>query len=206
MSERELRCPRCRYQLRGLSSPRCPECGLVFPPDAWAAGVLREHVPLHLDACDLGQPHAILLGGLADLWRCLQLPWVLRRAAVAGSWRRGLLTLVVGLGWLYALACGGLGLLAWSSGQLSPRWALTDAALRLAPPIILSGAVLGFLVGLALAQRRALRVIRLERAGRLRIAALATLWFAIRWTVINLVSAALFGDVFWGPLRLPVVP
>ena len=27
--DRDVKCPRCRYHLRGVPGPRCPECGLV---------------------------------------------------------------------------------------------------------------------------------------------------------------------------------
>lgn len=45
IDEHDARCPRCRYQLRGVRSKRCPECGedLVLQRcdefDWWAAGV-----------------------------------------------------------------------------------------------------------------------------------------------------------------------
>lgn len=28
--DRDVKCPRCRYHLRGVPGPRCPECGLVI--------------------------------------------------------------------------------------------------------------------------------------------------------------------------------
>lgn len=28
--DRDARCPRCRYHLRGVPGPRCPECGLII--------------------------------------------------------------------------------------------------------------------------------------------------------------------------------
>lgn len=28
--DRDAKCPRCRYHLRGVPGPRCPECGLVI--------------------------------------------------------------------------------------------------------------------------------------------------------------------------------
>lgn len=40
---RDVQCPLCGYNLRGLAEPRCPECGYGF---AWA-DVLREDRPRH---------------------------------------------------------------------------------------------------------------------------------------------------------------
>jgi hypothetical protein len=53
-AEWRLRCPACDYDLTGLSTRRCPECGRIFDPHAiWvehkrrAAGVGR-HVPAYV--------------------------------------------------------------------------------------------------------------------------------------------------------------
>jgi hypothetical protein len=35
---RNGRCPNCNYLLKGLSSPRCPECGTEFDPDQLGDG------------------------------------------------------------------------------------------------------------------------------------------------------------------------
>jgi hypothetical protein len=44
---RELRCPRCEYDVRMLPKPRCPECGLEFAwTDILAAAELRQRTPL----------------------------------------------------------------------------------------------------------------------------------------------------------------
>jgi len=38
-----LRCPACDYNLTGLSTRRCPECGRIFDPHAiWVANKHRE--------------------------------------------------------------------------------------------------------------------------------------------------------------------
>src|SRR5262245_6542307 len=36
MSARASRCPVCRYDLTGLTQPRCPECGQTFSAAEWA--------------------------------------------------------------------------------------------------------------------------------------------------------------------------
>ena len=68
--DRDLPCPQCRYNLRTLHTPRCPECGLVY---YWEE-VLRVECPrcgkrlTHQDrsdcaACGLDLNWAVMLGG-----------------------------------------------------------------------------------------------------------------------------------------------
>lgn len=38
--DRDIPCPSCEYNLRGIAEPRCPECGQAFDP----AAVLAEHL------------------------------------------------------------------------------------------------------------------------------------------------------------------
>src|SRR5271156_6201527 len=48
---RDIVCPLCDYNLRGLSEPRCPECGYRFAwphllnPERWQHPFLFEHQP-----------------------------------------------------------------------------------------------------------------------------------------------------------------
>ena len=72
---RDVSCPLCGYNLRGLAEPRCPECGYAF---AWA-DVLREDRPRHPYLFE-SHPEAnvwsffrTLLGGLPPrrFWRLL---------------------------------------------------------------------------------------------------------------------------------------
>ncbi|GIK18332.1 MAG: hypothetical protein DYG93_12645 [Leptolyngbya sp. PLA2] len=30
LADRDVPCPRCRYSLRGIAAPKCPECGVVL--------------------------------------------------------------------------------------------------------------------------------------------------------------------------------
>jgi hypothetical protein len=45
-NELELLCPLCEYNLRGLSEPRCPECGHRFDWDALRESVTTKHLYL----------------------------------------------------------------------------------------------------------------------------------------------------------------
>ena len=103
-SGKDLHCPRCGYNLRGLDTPRCPECGLTFSAEEWAARVLREHVASWLDRCDPWQPHQVLIRSLYELTRgALRPGWVVRKLDLKGPvWAAGLM-LICGAIWLYVL-------------------------------------------------------------------------------------------------------
>jgi len=51
--ERDVNCPMCGYNLRGLIEPRCPECGFTFlwvellDPSRWVHPYVFEHHPEH---------------------------------------------------------------------------------------------------------------------------------------------------------------
>ena len=67
--DRDVACPRCRYNLRGLTTPRCPECGFEFDFKDLATGLLRENIPTWLDRCDPWQPHQVLVRSLYETAR-----------------------------------------------------------------------------------------------------------------------------------------
>jgi hypothetical protein len=81
----DLRCPLCEYDLRGLTEPRCPECGYRFAwsdltdPSKRLHRYLFEHHP-ERNAWSFAQT---LLGGLGPrrFWRSLlpAQPWSVRR-------------------------------------------------------------------------------------------------------------------------------
>lgn len=95
-------CPRCGYNLRGLTMPRCPECGLTFSGEQWGSGVLREHIPTWLDRCDPWQPHQVLIRSLYELLRGAVRPgWLATKLDLNGPLVPAGLMLVVGGLWLY---------------------------------------------------------------------------------------------------------
>lgn len=95
-------CPRCGYNLRGLTMPRCPECGLTFSGEQWGSGVLREHIPTWLDRCDPWQPHQVLIRSLYELLRgALRPGWLATKLDLNGPLVPAGLMLVVGGLWLY---------------------------------------------------------------------------------------------------------
>jgi hypothetical protein len=95
-------CPRCGYNLRGLTMPRCPECGLTFSGEQWGSGVLREHIPTWLDRCDPWQPHQVLIRSLYELLRGAVRPGrLITKLNLDGPLVPAGLMLVVGGLWLY---------------------------------------------------------------------------------------------------------
>ena len=104
--ERDLACPRCRYNLRGLITPRCPECGLEFDQQDARAGFIREHIATKLDRIDLWQPHRVLLETLLQLLRTIARPGrLVRTLDLNGPTAPAFVMLIVGIGWIYLL-CG----------------------------------------------------------------------------------------------------
>src|SRR5437867_9803555 len=66
-SDREdVRCPLCDYNLRGLSEPRCPECGYQFVWDEVLDPARRKHPYLfeHHPEANVASFFRTLLGGL----------------------------------------------------------------------------------------------------------------------------------------------
>ena len=127
--DRDVICPRCNYNLRGITVPRCPECALAIDVDDLATGVLRENLPTWMDTCDPWQPHQVLLAGFWQLVHGAVRPGrVLRTVDVKGSLRRAGLSFLVATFWLYVVSSlvGGLALAihVGASAQLALRFGL----------------------------------------------------------------------------------
>ncbi len=94
----ELTCPRCGYNLRLLTLPRCPECGLTFDwQELAAAERLRRDNPL-FEYQWRYWPVRSLLGTIA---RTLYPPWLWQSVRLEVEPRIGpllLLALIVGIG------------------------------------------------------------------------------------------------------------
>ena len=94
----DLNCPRCGYNLRLLTVPRCPECGLTFDWRALAAAErLRRDNPL-FEYQWRYRPVRSLLGTIV---RTLYPPWLWRSVRLEVAPRIGpllLLALIVGIG------------------------------------------------------------------------------------------------------------
>ncbi len=135
--DRDLFCPRCRYNLRGLTTPRCPECGLTFPEEQWRTGLLREHIPTWLDQCDPWQPHQVLIRSLYELFRCgLRPGWVLTKLDLHGPlWPAGLM-LVFGTLWLYFFCTLLVAFASVLHTDASPYAALKFAACTWSPRVL----------------------------------------------------------------------
>jgi hypothetical protein len=170
----DLFCPRCKYDLRGLARPRCPECGLEFPAEAWAGGVLRDSVPTTLDRCDPWQPHQVLLRGLWELVRgALQPRRLVTTLDLDGPLLPAALMLTVGLLWVY---CGATLLIATATFVhvgISPAAALRSAALFWSPRLLLLAVLLALATLGAVAHAS---VVHVERLTPRRILRLAAYW------------------------------
>ncbi len=172
--DRDVACPRCRYNLRGLPEPRCPECGLTFPPEQWASGVLREHIPTWLDCCDPWQPHQVLVRSLFELFRGAWRPrWVLTKLDLNGPLTPAVLMLICGTLWLYVIATVLIAAATCIHVGVSPYASLRSAALWWGPRVVVVALLCG-LISLGVVNTpqttRALR-LRLRLRAHLRLAA-----------------------------------
>ncbi|MGD8452024.1 MAG: hypothetical protein PVJ57_09425 [Phycisphaerae bacterium] len=143
--EREVLCPRCRYCLRGLAEPRCPECGFQFTAEEYASGMLRENIPTWLDRADLWQPHQVLIRSLAVLaFGSVSATRLLKRLDVNGPLSAAILMAVVGTLWncLAAAALLAVAVAVWTgaSPAAAARCALYVWTPRFVGTILLSAA------------------------------------------------------------------
>ncbi len=210
-SERALHCPRCGYDLRGLPQPRCPECGLAFAADDWAAGVLREQVPSLLDRADLWRPDAVLGAALLELVRGALRPGrLVRKLDLEGRLAPAVVMLGVGALWLYGVSAGLLAAAAVVHEQVSPYAALKWALVEAAPRVVGLGLAQAGLGLVLVADRRFLRVRRVTTRHVLR---LASHWLpaCAAWLVVPMGIATLAlpeAGLGLAPLwtALPLVP
>lgn len=135
--ERDLPCPRCRYNLRGLITPRCPECGLQFDHRDARAGFIREHVATRLDRIDLWQPHRVLFETLMQLLRTISRPGrLVRTLDLNGRPAPALVMLIVGIGWVFLL-CGSAAAAATSLTSGASPFASAECGFLIWAPAVL---------------------------------------------------------------------
>lgn len=170
VGDRRILCPRCRYDLRGQTVPRCPECGLAFAAADFPGGLLREQLPGPLDLVDLLQPHRVLRRALGALVVGAARPSrYLRQLDFRGSRVRAAVMLLVGVGWLYALTVALFAPAIALHAVASPALAFRTAAVAWAPRVVLA-ALLAPLVLFAIGTPAAvLGADRITRRQRLRL-------------------------------------
>ena len=169
--QRDVFCPRCRYNLRGLPTRRCPECGLTFTPEQWQAGVLREHIPTWLDRCDPWQPHQVLLRSLYELVHgALRPGWLLAKLDLDGSlWSAGRM-FIFGVLWLYVLVSVLVAVAITLHTGASPFASLISAALCWSPGVLVVALVPGAATYGLVSLPQVLHVGRLSARRHVRLA------------------------------------
>lgn len=208
-AEHDVFCPRCRYNLRGLPKPRCPECGLTFSADQWQSGLLRENVPTWLDRCDPWQPHQVLLRSLYELFRGALRPWrLLTKLDLDGPLVSAGLMLTVGTLWLYFFTTVLVGIATVLHTGASPTASLKSAALHWTPRVLVV-ALAGCAVIFAFVS--APFIIRVERPTARQQLRLAAYWIpaAGLYVVLPLAILLVYPDFIlaapdtWPALMVP---
>ena len=113
--EAEITCPLCRYNLRGLSEARCPECGFEFQWPEILEITRRKHPYLfeHHPERNVWSFFQTLIGGLnpwrfwktlhpaqpADEWRLTLYRWIVKAIAALPLIAAGLWLLMMSMGW-----------------------------------------------------------------------------------------------------------
>jgi hypothetical protein len=173
-AERDVHCPRCGYNLRGLTEPRCPECGFEFDFAQLRTGLLRENVPTWLDRCDPWQPHQVLLRSLYELVQgALRPRRLLTTLDVNGPLTPAGLMLVFGVLWLWLLTAAIMAAAIMLHTGASPATAVKAAGLAFAPRTFLPAVVTGFAAAVLAGLPRAMRVARPTPRQQFRLVAYA---------------------------------
>lgn len=173
----DLLCPHCGYNLRGLTAPRCPECGLRFTAAALQSGRLRDAVAAKSDLADPWQPHQVALASLWDLLAASWHPgWRMRRLDVQWQpvetrWRGVMIMLLGSYVWLYVLATLLITAAIVEHTAVSPVLAWREAALRRAPAAVLFGGAGGLAAYLTVVSSAGFRLTRPRLGTWLRLGA-----------------------------------
>ena len=171
-SQGDVHCPRCTYNLRGLTTPRCPECGFEFSFEELEAGVLRENIPTWLDRCDLWQPHQVLSGSLYELIRgALRPRRLLAKLDVNGPLVPALLMLVCGTLWLWLLTSVIAAVAIVVHTGASPAVALTAGMLVWGLRTVAAGLILSFILVMPILTPGFMRVAKPTVLQRFRLGA-----------------------------------
>jgi hypothetical protein len=151
IADSTLHCPRCGYNLTGLSTPRCPECGKVFDAAQLAAGYARENVATRLDGCDPWQPHQALCASLLELLHNAARPGrASRRITLDGPWWASAWILLGGLLWTWVIATAVIAVAVFIHERTSPGTAAKAAVFWIVPRLLLALAIPSALCALAL--------------------------------------------------------
>ena len=138
----DVYCPRCHYNLRGQTVPRCSECGFEFDFAQLGTGMLRENIPTWLDRCDPWQPHQVLLGSMYELARGALWPrHLLSKLDVDGPLVPAGLMLMVGTIGLWLLTSATAAVAIILHAGISPAAAAKAALLLWGPRLLLLGYV-----------------------------------------------------------------
>lgn len=191
---RDVYCPACGYNWRGLQAGRCPECGREFDLGRAQRGDARAPLPTPLDRCDPWQPHGVAIGVLRTMVQFALRPrrLMLTLDVNGPDWADGAM-LLVGTGWIAVFQTLALtAVIAWRAG-CSPYAALEEAATGWLPVTVLwslplhacGAALLGMDRGLFPTWPSAAQVFRL-----------VTHWSAAQgcWHAAAVVAIAALGD------------
>lgn len=170
--DRDVACPRCKYNLRGLTSERCPECGLDIDADELAVGIPRENIETWLDRCDPWQPHQVLVRSLFELLCGALRPWRrLHTLDINGPTAPAVLMLAFGTLWVWLVAALLTAAATFVYTGASPAASLRCGVLLWAPRLLAAAALPVLTGALVLRIPQVARIAAATTRQRFRLAA-----------------------------------